>query len=274
MNAPPPLSVSPESFPPARVTPDARHAFGGVWRLTVSRFFTAKHWLILAGLLVVLVLFSIPMSPNREAAVRGFYLWSSGFYLTFLVPILAFLTAAGVMRDEYKGATVDYVLTRPVPRPAFLVFKFLSHLICAQLDFLCAFAVVVGIGVYRGVPGLWAAVPSLLLSQVIVLTAFSAFGFLAAVLTSRYVIVGLLYGGIIELGVGKIPTQLSRLSMTQQVKSMLAPLTWVPGQEVVAAVPSTLATTAILLCFAVVCVVAAAALFAWQELASAQSRDT
>ncbi|MCX6951239.1 MAG: ATP-binding cassette domain-containing protein [Verrucomicrobia bacterium] len=275
MNAPPsPVAPSAPSFPAARVTPNVRHAFGGVWRLTVCRFLAPKHWLILAGLMGVLVLLSVPMSPNRAAAAQGFLPWVSGFYLTFLAPILAFLTAAGVMREEFKGATVDYVLTRPVARPVFLVFKFVAHLVCAQADFLCAFAVVVGIGVYHGVPGLWEAVPRLLLAQVILLTAFSAFGFLGAVLTSRYVVVGLLYGGIIEIGVGKIPTQLSRLSMTGQVKSMLAPLTRAPGVEAFTPDAGALATTAILVSFAVVVVGVAAALFAWQELASAQSRET
>ena len=213
MNAPPsvPSSLAPR-LPAARVTPSAMNAFGGIWRLTVCRFFSPMHWVVLGGMLVVLVLFSVPMSPNREAAAHGFLPWVGGFYLTFLVPIMAFLSAAGVMRDEVKGSTVDYVLTRPVRRPAFVTFKFFSHLICAQWDFLCAFAVVVGIGVYHEVPGLWAAVPLLLLAQVIVLTAFSAFGFLSGVLTSRYVIVGLLYGCVIERRlscVGIFPTPIS-----------------------------------------------------------------
>ena len=147
MNAlPPNPSPSVAHFPAARVAPNVRHAFGGIWRLTVCRFLAPRHWIVLAGLLVVLVLFSIPTSPNREAAAHGFLPWVVGFYLTFLVPILAFLTAGGAMRDETKGGTVDYVLTRPVGRPVFVLFKFLSHLACAQLDFLGAFAGVLGIG--------------------------------------------------------------------------------------------------------------------------------
>ncbi len=275
MNALPsvPSSSAPQ-FPAARVTPNALNAFGGIWRLTVCRFFSPLHWVVLGGMLVVLVLFSVPMSPNREAAAHGFLPWVGGFYLTFLVPIMAFLSAAGVMRDEVKGSTVDYVLTRPVRRPAFVTFKFFSHLICAQLDFLCAFAVVVGIGVYREAPGLWAAVPLFLLAQVIVLTAFTAFGFLSGVLTSRYVIVGLLYGGIIEIGVGKIPTQLNRLSMTQQVRAMLEPLTRAPGLEATAPETGALVTVAILLTFSCASVALAAMLFAWQELASAPARES
>lgn len=273
MNPSPPISVSPESFPAARVTPNARHAFGGVWRLTVSRFFTLKHGLILAGLLAVLALLSVPMSPNRAAAAQGFLPWVSIFYLTFLTPILAFLTAGGAMREEYKGATVDYVLTRPVRRPAFLVFKYLSHLACTQLDFLCAFAVVLGLGAYRDVPGLWDAAPRFLVAQVAVVTAFSALGFLAAALTSRYVFVGLVYAGAIEVGLGKVPSQLSGLSMSHQVRTMLAPVTRAPGAELLVPDPGALGTPAALLAFAIVAVAISAALFAWQELMGG-SRET
>ena len=275
MNASQPVSLSPApTFPAARVTPNAGHAFGGVWRLTVCRFFAPMHWIVLAGLLVVLVLFSIPTSPNQAAAAQGFLPWVGGFYLTFLVPILAFLTAAGVMRDEMKGGTVDYVLTRPLGRPVFVLFKFLSHLACAQLDFLCAFAVVVGIGVYWEVPGLWAAGPLLLLAQAMVITAFSAFGFLGGVLTSRYVIVGLLYGGIVEIGLGRIPTQLSRLSMTRHVRTLWDSVTRLPGTEGIVAESSTLGVVAALFAFTVVMVAIAATVFAWLELASVQSRES
>jgi hypothetical protein len=49
------MPASSERFPAPRVTPDATHAFGGIWRLTARRFFTPGYWLTLAGLLVVLV---------------------------------------------------------------------------------------------------------------------------------------------------------------------------------------------------------------------------
>ena len=49
-------------------------------------------------------------------------------------------------------------------RPAFVLFRFLAHVACTQFEFLLALAAVVGIGAYRQVPELWAAVPLLLLA--------------------------------------------------------------------------------------------------------------
>lgn len=272
------MSPAASALPAARVTPRAAAAFGGIWRLTARRFFTPAHGLILAGLLVLLVLSSIPAAPSREAAAQGFLPWASRFYVCFLVPILAFIPAAGLMRDDLQAETVDYVLTRPVPRSWLVVFRYLSHLACAQLEFLLALAVIAGIGVFHDVPGLGAALPRLLLAQVLVVTAFSAFGFLCAVLTSRYVIVGLAYGGIIEVGVGNVPTQLNRVSLIRQVQGLLRPITG-PGDAGPAGVvlPATLdapSIIALLLGFAAVMLAVTALLFALREFAGTGSRET
>lgn len=207
-----------------RVTPNNRHAFGGIWRLSIRRFFSPSRWLMLAGMLVLLVLFSIPAAGNRNEAARDFLPWAARFYICFLVPVMAFLSAAGTVRDDLQAGSVDYLFTRPVRRPVFLCLRYVAHVICTQIDFIFAFAVVIGIGAFHGVPGLWAAAPWLFLAQVLAILAFSGFGFLCAMLTSRYVIIGLLYGVFIEVGMGNVPTQLSHLSMGRQILSVLAPV--------------------------------------------------
>jgi ABC-2 type transport system permease protein len=227
------MNASSSTFAPPRVPPNAAHAFGGIWRLTIRRFYSLSYWLTMAGMLALLVVFSFPAVSNRSGSgsgtslvgmdSNGFLPWAGAFYLCFLVPIMVFLSAGGVMRDDLSPSSIDYILNRPVRRPAFIVFRFISHVACAQLNYLLALAVVVGIGAYRNVPGLWNAVPMLLLAQVAVVIAFSAFGFLTAMLTSRYVIVGLVYGAIVEAAVGNTPTQLNRISMLRQAFSIVEP---------------------------------------------------
>jgi ABC-2 type transport system permease protein len=274
MNAP--ISSSP-TFPAPRVLPNTAHAFGGIWRLTVRRSLTPMHWLALGGMLVLLALFSYPMAPTREAGAHGYITWAAGFYLCFLVPLLAFIAAAGAIRDELKAGTTDYVFTRPVRRPLFIVFRYIAHLACAQLDFLIALGVVIGVGMFREVPGLWAALPRLLLAQVLVVTAFSAFGFLAGMLTSRYVIVGLFYGGVIEVGIGSVPTQLHRISMLRHVVGIVQPQLGIGrvgiGGPLLAEAPSTATSVCLLLAISAVMIAATAAIFSVRELAGAGARD-
>ncbi len=255
--------ISGASQPAPRAKPNAWRALAGIWRLTLRRYFAPVHWLALGGTaaLLGLVCFGyLSGAKNPQLYLK----WVISFYVTFLVPTMAFLSAGGAIRDELKSTTTDYVFTRPVRRPLFLIGRYLAHLVCAQVDFLCVLAVVVGAGIYREVPGLLAAVPLLLLAQVLLVVAFSALGFLGGVLTARYPIVGLIYGGVIEVGVGQIPTQISQLSMTHQINTMLLALTS-PAAEA-----SVLATTGLLLLFSVTLLGLAAVLFTQREFTGQQ----
>jgi len=265
-----PSSTSPAPLV-APAAPSLRKAFGGIWRLTFRRFLAPSQWTIPAILLAALAL--IAFATVREGYGRLFLRWTSGFYLTFLVPILAFLSGAGAIRDEMKPATVDYILTRPVRRPAFVVFKFLSHLACLQVGFLLAFGVLIAVGMYRHIPALFATLPWLLLAQAVAVTAFAAFGLLCGTLTSRYLIVGLVYGGIVEAAIGRVPTQLNRLSMVHQLRALLEQV--LPGMNpTLPPTQSPLTIVGLLLAFSAVMIAAAAMSFAFQELAGARTNET
>jgi ABC-type transport system involved in multi-copper enzyme maturation permease subunit len=214
MNSTAPTSV------PAAVAPNLRNAFGGVWRLTYPRLFTPAHLLSFLGLLVLLGVIGSAMQ-HAHASGNGYLRWTIDSYFTFLVPLIAFITSAGAIREDMKPGTVDYVLTRPIPRHVFVLYRYVAHVVGAQIEFLVAAGVVAAVGLIAGSPDLKGAIPLLLFGQMLLVFAFTAFGFLCGVLTSRYVVLGLAYGAIVEVGVGQIPTPLSRLSMTHQVRTLL-----------------------------------------------------
>jgi ABC-2 type transport system permease protein len=203
------MNAPASAHPPPRVAPNLAHAFGGVWRLTYPRFLTAGQLIMTLVLLALLALIGFAMV--REGRARTFAEWCAYIYYTSLLPILAFLMGAGAIRDDMKAGAVDYVLTRPVPRPAFVAFRFVAQIVCLQVLFLLALGVLVGIGMGENIPGVMAALPTMLLAQVLALTVFFAFGFFSGVLTSKYIVIGLLWGAFLEIGIGNIPTELARL---------------------------------------------------------------
>ena len=258
------------SVPPApRVAPNAGHALGGIWRLTARRLLAPAQWLPVLTVLAALAVLASAVIHDGNS--RQYFNWAGGFYLTFLLPIMAFLSSGGAIRDDLKSGTVDYVLTRPVRRPVYLVFKFLSHLVCLQLLCLLGLAVMVGVGGFRHIPEFFPVLPWLLLGQVITVTAFAALGFLCGVITSKFLVIGLFYGAIIEAGVGNIPIQLNRLAMTHHVRAMLEPL--LPHARAGLVADGPLATTAILLAYAAVMLAAAAVVFSLKELAGARPTE-
>lgn len=276
------MSSSPATSPrPAfralpSVTPHAGHALGGIWRLAVRPFYTPLHWLTLAGMLAMLAVFSFAMAPDRGGA-DAFIPWVARFYVGFLVPLLAFVSAGGAIRDDLQPGVIDYLFTRPIRRPHFIGFRFLAHVGAAQINHTFALLVIAGLGVYRGVPGLAEALPLLLLGQVLMLVTFSAFGFLAGMLTSRYVIIGLVYGGVVEVALGNVPTALNRLSMNRHVLGVLQPLLGNSPDATRTAVAATSfsapVTVGLLLLVAAVLLGLTALLFNLREFNSSAARD-
>jgi ABC-2 type transport system permease protein len=54
-------------------------------------------------------------------------------YLRFSIPILGVFYGTALMADEVEDKTLTYLFTRPVPRGAVLVGKYLAYLACTSL---------------------------------------------------------------------------------------------------------------------------------------------
>jgi ABC-2 type transport system permease protein len=259
-----------QTEPLPTATPDWQRAFGGVWRLTYRRFLAPTNLGILAGLLGLLGLLALSGSHNNNA--EHFAQWSVSFYLTFVVPVVAFLSGAGLIHDDTKPATVDYILTRPLRRHAFVLYRYLAQTACLQCQCLLALGVLVAVGVFRQVPELASTAPSLLLAQILAVAAFSALGFAFGAFTGRYLILGIFYAVIIEVGIGHIPTQLNRLSMLHHVRTIASNVLHlrIKGMSDVGSLPASIVA---LLVFSVVFVAIAATLFSLRESAGVKPKD-
>lgn len=263
-------SVAPNLRMPNRVAPNQWHALHGVWRLTARRWLAPRRLLAAGGLLAALG--GIAYATNPAGDGRAFFEWWGEVFIGAALPILAFLSGAGAIRDDLKTGSADYLFTRPVRRSVFVVARYAAHLACVQLAYLAAFAVLVGVAVLRDVPGLATALPFLLLAQLLTLTGFVALGFFCGVAVVRYLVVGLLYGGLVEAAAGLIPTQLGRVSMTRQVGEFLRPIL---GLDATPAGwgDGALGTSLHLLAFAALFLSAAAGLFSFKEFVGDAARE-
>jgi ABC-2 type transport system permease protein len=60
--------------------------------------------------------------------IFGLMIWI--FYLRFTVPVLGVFYGTSLMADEVEDKTITYLFTRPIPRGAVLVGKYLAYLGC------------------------------------------------------------------------------------------------------------------------------------------------
>ena len=264
---PPPLPPPPA--PPKGVTPHLLHAGGGIWHLTWRSWIAPGRAWLGGVLLAALGLLAFVAADDSAGTV---YLdWIGEFYLGVLVPISSFLLGAGSMRDDFKPGTVDYILTRPVPRPYYVLFRYGAQLVCATGFGLAALAVLAGVGAFRSVPRLAEVLPLLAAAQLLATAAFVALGFVCAALTSRYLVLGVVYGAGVEVGLGQIPIQLNRLSILHHVRLLFNQV--LVGYDKPATGES-LASVALLLVIAVGLMAISAAVYALREWTGDQPKDT
>ena len=73
-------------------------------------------------------------------SIFGVIIWA--LFLRFIVPVLGVFYGTALMADEVEDKTITYLFTRPVPRGAVLVGKFLAYLACTFLVVLPSVMVV------------------------------------------------------------------------------------------------------------------------------------
>src|SRR5437763_1324523 len=98
-------------------------------------------------LAVVLRLLSSALGPfqvNGEGvgggALFGMMIWV--LYIRFIVPVLGVFYGTSLIADEVDDKTITYLFTRPIPRSAVLLGKYLSYLVCVVLLVLPAVIVI------------------------------------------------------------------------------------------------------------------------------------
>src|SRR5256885_9567052 len=92
-------------------------------------------------------------------SIFGLMIWV--FYLRFTVPVLGVFYGTSLIADEVEDKTITYLFTRPIPKGAVLIGKYLAYLACTILlvlpSVMLVFFLVVPIGsssVAEGFPAL------------------------------------------------------------------------------------------------------------------------
>ena len=65
------------------------------------------------------------------SGVFGVMIWM--LFLRFIVPVLGVFYGTALMADEVEDKTITYLFTRPIPRGAVLLGKYLAYLACTVL---------------------------------------------------------------------------------------------------------------------------------------------
>ena len=91
---------------------------------------------VLAALIAILTrtslgAFRINGAPVGGATIFGMIIWL--LYIRFILPILGVFYGTSLIADEVDDKTITYLFTRPIPRSAVLLGKYLAYLACTVL---------------------------------------------------------------------------------------------------------------------------------------------
>lgn len=175
-------------------------------RRTVFMALVVGAPVLIALFLRLLVGLGLPLFEDQEVraggstairmtgpAIFGLMIWI--FYLRFTVPVLGVFYGTSLMADEVEDKTITYLFTRPIPRGAVLVGKYLAYLGCTIFVVLPSVVLVYLLVVpIRG--GLGASFPDLLKDLALLALGLAVYGAVFAFVGARFkrpLLVGLIF---------------------------------------------------------------------------------
>ncbi|MEW6320820.1 MAG: ABC transporter permease [Acidobacteriota bacterium] len=91
---------------------------------------------LLAVIMRIVEAFGLPalrVNGQRVQGMQVFGVMIWMLFLRFIVPVLGVFYGTALMADEVEDKTITYLFTRPIPRGAVLVGKYLAYLVCTAL---------------------------------------------------------------------------------------------------------------------------------------------
>jgi ABC-type transport system involved in multi-copper enzyme maturation permease subunit len=138
-------------------------------------------------------------------------------YVMFLLPLFTLAYASGAVGSEREGRTLIWLFTRPLPRWAVYLAKFLGVLPWCVAASLGGFAVLCLAGGEIGLRALLLFWPGALAGTI----GFAALFHLVGAVFRRPAVVGLVYVFFFETLVANLPGSLKQLSLNYYVRSLL-----------------------------------------------------
>jgi ABC-2 type transport system permease protein len=208
-----------------------------IFELSLMQMLWSRRTIFLALLagspvaIAVLVRLIILLSPAasmrfNQARITGPFVFGMMMwllYIRFIVPALGVFYGTALIADEVDDKTITYLFTRPIPRGAVLVGKYLAYLACTTLLILPSVVLVYFVVVPMN-GSIGAAFPALLADLVMIVLGLAAYGALFALVGARLkrpLVIGLVFAFGWEPGVILFPGYLKHLTVAYYVQALV-----------------------------------------------------
>lgn len=220
-STPPPLPapVASLAFAERRGPTTFGSVFLGVLLLEIFALRKPGSWVKFGLFVVGLIVVTKLSVPRGDAAL--FSTWMVDVVAVQVVPLLCLVTGGGILRNQIRNFTIEYVWTRSARKLHLVLAAWGVTVLLVFAQSVAATLVVHATGSVLGVSDLWSGLPLLLAAELVSVLAFSALALALGVFSGKYMVFGIIYGLFIEIGASRIPTNLNRISVTHHVQELL-----------------------------------------------------
>jgi len=166
--------------------------------------------------------FKINGAAVGGSAIFGMMVWL--LFIRFIVPVLGVFYGTSLIADEVDDKTITYLFTRPIPRSAILLGKYLAYLACTVLLVLPSVMLVFFLIVPTGGGSIGEAFPSLLADLGMLAVGLASYGAVFALVGTwlkRPLVVGLVFAFGWEPAVLLFPGYLKRLTVAYYMQALV-----------------------------------------------------
>jgi ABC-2 type transport system permease protein len=180
---------------------------------------------ILAIIVRVLEMLGMPaLRVNGQRVVGmgifGVMIWM--LFLRFIVPILGVFYGTALMADEIEDKTITYLFTRPIPRGAVLVGKYLAYVACTSLVVLPSVMLVYFMLIrFSEIPGTFGQLVRDLGLLGLGLAVYGALFAFVGAFFKRPLIIGLVFIGGWEPTVLALPGYMKRFTVAYYMQALV-----------------------------------------------------
>jgi ABC-2 type transport system permease protein len=225
------------SQPAPRATPGVFASAVRIFDLSLGQMLWSRRSVLLGILLGVPVVIAVALrivetlhasgfrvngAAINGSAIFGMMVWL--LYIRFIVPVLGVFYGTALIADEVDDRTITYLFTRPVPRSAVLLGKYLAFLACTILLVLPSVMLVYFLIVPVAGGSIAAAFPSLVADLGMLSVGLAAYGAVFALVGTRLkrpLVVGLVFAFGWEPAVLLFPGYLKRLTVAYYLQALV-----------------------------------------------------
>jgi ABC-type transport system involved in multi-copper enzyme maturation permease subunit len=166
--------------------------------------------------------FMVNGAQIRGDAIFGGVIWL--LFIRVIVPLLGVFYGTALIADEVDDKTITYLFTRPIPRSAVVVGKYLAYLACTILLVLPSVMIVFFLIVPIGGGSIGETFPSLVADLGMLVVGLAAYGAVFALVGTRLkrpLVVGLVFAFGWEPTVLLFPGYLKRLTVAYYLQALV-----------------------------------------------------